>query len=355
MAVYIVKSSYENVEAQFKQMLDGLNYQPSKKDVLIKPNVVGPAPVERAVVTHPRVTEAAVEYFLNKGCTVRIGESSSIAQNTQHSFQVGGYTELAKKYSVELIDLDKAPRIKCSWKYGELEIPEMVFSHEYVNIAKMKTHIVTQVTLGLKNQKGLLLPKNKKQFHLGFNLDEAIGELAKIIVPDLTIIDGILALEGDGPGAGIPVNMGVLLAGKDVFEVDNVACNLMGFEKGEVRHIAPVDNIVTIGEAPDEVRKNFIKPKQNQINLGNVRFFSFRSCTGCTETLAISYYRGNRAKFSKPLDIIAGSEAKIQSAENPTVCYGDCAKSYAKERGLPHVPGCPPDPAKTYTIPDMIN
>ncbi|NRY61550.1 DUF362 domain-containing protein [Clostridium beijerinckii] len=356
MSVGIVNSQLEDVKDNLKKLFGLINYQPKKKKIFLKPNIVAPQPPETGVITHPLLISALVEIFQEQGYEVVIGEGASVAQDTQKVFDMTDYSSIAKRYGIELINLDKAERIECEWKYGKLKLPKLIDTHEYINVAKMKTHIETKVSLGMKNQKGLLLPNDKRKFHLKYYLHEAVNELSKIVTPNLTIIDGIIALEGDGPGrAGDPLDMGVLMAGTNLIEVDNVAYRIMGFDKDEIDYIPIYENIQTVGLNIDDVKREFKKPKDKYASFKNINFYNMRACSGCIESFAAGFARADKSKFMKPINVLAGKEAKLNSNINETICYGDCTKKFASEYSLIHISGCPPQPIQVVNIPNMLN
>jgi uncharacterized protein (DUF362 family) len=355
MAVGIVKSHYGHVKSSLLKLFEIIEYSPSKNKVFIKPNIVGPHPRETGVITDPSVIAALIEIFIDKGCEVVVGEGSSVAQDTDFSAKKSGYTDMLNSYGIDFINLNNAPRRNVEWKYGTIKLPEIVFTHEYIDVAKMKTHLTTKVTLGMKNQKGILLPEDKRNFHLKYNLPDAIMELNKVVSPALTIIDGITALEGNGPGrAGKPVDFGVLIAGNDVVETDNAAIKLMGFVPGEIEYIPVINNIDLRGEAIDNLKRNFLRAEENQVHLGKLCFHSMRACTGCIELFAAGFGMADKSKFTEPVDVYAGRDVAVCSAHN-VVCFGNCAKKYAEKNGLPFIPGCPPKPPAVSTIPDLIH
>lgn len=343
MSIGIIKSDLNNVNLKVRELLEGIGYFPSKSRIVIKPNLVAPVPPERGVITHPLVIEALIRYLKEfNPSDIVILESSSVAQNTKQVFEMTGYKEMAQRLGVEILDVEDVVKRNVPWHYGTIQIPEMIFTHEYINVAKMKTHIGAKVSLGMKNQKGLISNIDKKKFHLKYNLTEAIGRLTEIVKPDLTIIDGIIALEGDGPGgAGIPVKMETLIAGKDIIEVDNAGIYAMGFEKGEVDYIPPCDFNVCYGDI-DNVKRNFLRAKTDQLQLGNVAFYSCRGCSGCTESLAMGLKRLPHDLYMEKMNIISGIDPYLPNKLYPTICYGNCTKQFAVNMGLPIIEGCPP-------------
>ena len=150
---------------------------------------------------------------------------------------------------LSLANLEWEPTEEVPWKHGKIKLPALLRTHAYVNAAKMKTHIHTTVTLSTKNQKGLLLLRDKKEFHKGYggagDLHECIRELAEVVRPELTVADATYALEGTGPtvapeGQTRARKLGICIGGTDVFEVDNACCRLMGIPVSEVRHLPEV-------------------------------------------------------------------------------------------------------------------
>ena len=117
----------------------------------------------------------------------------------------------------------------------------------------MKTHFHTTVTLGAKNQKGLLLPEDKQFDHLEVRLHPALSEYARLARPHLTLVDGIVGMEGEGPTKGRPKRAGVIALGTDIYETDFACARFMGVDPMKVRHLAyAVERGHFDGVAPDE-------------------------------------------------------------------------------------------------------
>ncbi len=124
-----------------------------------------------------------------------------------------------------------------------LFIPKIYMDADVViDVAKLKTHFITGVTLGLKNSIGIPSYKiygiggDKSGLHM-LGIEEVILDLNKIRKPDFTIIDGIIGGENFGPYANTPVNSNIVLAGKDIVAVDTVSLTFMGFKLENISHI----------------------------------------------------------------------------------------------------------------------
>ena len=242
------------------------------------------------------------------------------------------------------MNLNKAERVEIKWRYGTLKIPKIVTETDlYVNIPKMKTHGQTTVTLAMKNQKGILSNADKKRFHL-LGLHEPIMELAKVVKPDLTVVDAVEAMEGEGPLRGKKKKVGALVIGTNLLEVDMACCEIMGIEYEKVTHIkegleqniGPEKPEIT-GINPEEVKTNFKRANEKHGNILNV--YSWRNpyaCSMCIDsfTLAVKsslrnpkYWLTFIPKFAylavfKRIDIIQGFHAEIPDEHGRIICLG---------------------------------
>ena len=181
MVVGIVRSTLENVAESMSGLIRLIGYEPTQPAFFAKPNMPDSGPQGQGLYTDPAVVDAFLALYPGK--EVVIGEGCIVGRDAGLAFQHNGYGEV--------------PRFETEWLHGRLRLPVYLRTHEYVNVAKMKTHIQTGVTLGMKNQKGLLAPADKRRFHR-VGLDQCIQALAEVAQPALTIVDGIIALESDG-------------------------------------------------------------------------------------------------------------------------------------------------------------
>lgn len=353
MTTAIVRATLDDAPARIAEALALVNYRPRKEAIFIKPNVPDYGPPQQGLYTDPRVVEGLLQAFA--GRPIVIGEGGIVGRDTMVAFQRTGYTELARRYGAELVDLNKVERMEVAWEFGTLRLPTLLRTHEYINVAKMKTHVQTGVTLGLKNQKGLLLPGDKRGFHRR-NLNACIRALGQVARPALTVIDGIIALEGNGPWRyGIPKPMGLLVVGTDLIEVDNVCLRIMGFPPAHAPHIPPRPTGEVVGLPIEAVACPFAFNYQGFFRYKNVYEHITDSCSGCNWTLyhtvkLIKASRWRRLKFAyrgiwRRLDIVMGHAAELEGlppSHGKVVCVGDCAREYAARYNLPIARGCPP-------------
>ncbi|MHA1383314.1 MAG: DUF362 domain-containing protein [Candidatus Helarchaeota archaeon] len=366
MTVGIIKSTEEEISGKLIELINLVGYKPSKNQIFLKPNIMDSAKPKTGVNVHPLIVETLYDYYKNEGYEVVIGEgpTNKVKPKEMKSLlRMSGYKKLIKEKGVEIVNLNdnSIERTEYRWEFGKIKLPKIIQTHEYINIACMKTHWITTVTLGLKNQKGLLLPKDKKLFHKR-GLHKPILELSKICTPDFTIIDAINCVEGTGPtiiGGGKRKVMNLLVAGTDVLEVDNACSEIMGFDVEKIKHIPKVE-YQTVGESIESVKSSFEPPKSYldaPIGKTLIRLHvSDSSCTPMGDIVIDAFGKLTMnqelmqkiSKFER-IDISTGG-AEFPDEAKVKICIGECSRPIAKKYNLIHVPGCPIDPDEFVRI-----
>ena len=365
--IAVKKVGQQSLNEAMAALLEEVRFTPDEdKGIFIKPNVViGTG--DSSIVTSVEVVESLIRYF--SGYRLIIGERSAVGVDTYEALERSGYVELAHAYGVEIVDLSKAARVNVKWERGILELPKILFENHYINVAKLKTHFLTTVSLCAKNQKGLLSVKDAKKFHF-IGIDRAICALGKTVRPDLNIVDGIKALEGNGPTTfGRVKTMGVLIAGDDLFQVDSVACKLMGIEPGEVKHLIPQKIPENLTDTIHALSSPFLKPSlENCLTVEGVHFHNIRNCcSGCILAIGnginwlMSEKRELWLKLLKKLskdtyNIYLGVGNNLpQTAELPNLqAFGSCSAHFARQNHLAYIKGCPPSPKAVATLFELI-
>ena len=333
---------------------------PKDKLIFIKPNLCDPCPPRSGVVVDIDVAKCLIDHLRTLGIQdIIIGEGVGPPLEIEKVFEVTRFKELEDE-GVKVEDLDRAERIKIKWFYGSLIIPRILTNSFYINVAKIKTHTQTTITASLKNQKGLLLSKDKKRFHL-LGLHEPIAHLAEVVRPDLILIDGIWGLEGDGPStAGKRKKVGWLIASDNMVEVDSLCCQIIGVDPYRVKHLASAEEL-----GVGQVKKfavpslNFKQANEKVFRYGRISFWrNPHACSQCNTSLkiALSAIKKNPHKYSrqfllltylvlfKGLDVIVGLKGEIPEEHKEVLCVGNCTKKLASKNGYHFIPGCPPNP-----------
>ncbi|EEG76380.1 DUF362 domain-containing protein [Dethiobacter alkaliphilus] len=240
----------------------------SDKKVLVKPNLLVGAPPQNAVCTHPEVVRSVLQNLSAK--QVQVGDSPGFG-STGSVARTAGIHQVCSEENVELTDFCDPQRIQAPQTAKTNSVPlssAVVGSDEVINIAKLKTHGLTRYTGAVKNLFGCLPGKLKGQMHLRMEeidrFSDYLLDVYLAVNPAVSIVDGILAMEGSGPRTGDPRKAGVLLAGKDAVAVDTVACHIIGLDPATVPTLqaarrrgigcSMLEQIEVIGASLDDVR-----------------------------------------------------------------------------------------------------
>lgn len=226
---------YETLSPVVFDMLESFCGHLVKKNtkVLIKPNFLLPAEPDRAITTHPLVVKAASEYVLSKGGRVQISDSP--ARSFKKVIRNGGYITALKDVAVEFKEFEESVKVEIGEPFGRIDIAkDAVEADVVINLAKLKTHAQMLLTLGVKNMFGCIpgLQKPKWHYRAGVDRDifaELLVQIYKAVSPSVTLVDGILAMEGQGPGkSGTPRRLGFIVGGRDGIAVDKAICSMLG-------------------------------------------------------------------------------------------------------------------------------
>ncbi len=229
------------------------------KRVLLKPNLLGPFPPERAVTTHPALLEALVRHFLDLGKEVWIGDSPGGSASVEAVWKVCGLTDLASRYPVKLVNLSTLGFRELSWEGMPVRISEVFWKCGIViNVAKYKTHGLVGFTGALKNLFGLVPGLAKSEYHGLYpnSLDFSRLLLALYGITRVRLcysfIDGILGMDGLGPSGGRVRNFGLLFGSRSVSSLDFAASKIMGFGLNDVPYLS--EALQMDGVLPSRVR-----------------------------------------------------------------------------------------------------
>ena len=230
----------------------------SGEKVLLKPNLLRAAGPERAIVTHPAVVGAVAEILSDCGAHLSIGDSPPLG-NIHKVLAKSGYESILKKYDIQTVPFLNKRLVEFSDQriYKRLELAAEVFEFDRViNIAKLKTHCQMTLTLGVKNLFGLVIGSDKASWHLRAgrvtdNFAHVLLQIYETVKPDISIIDGILGMQGNGPNSGEPRHVGILCASSDAIAMDAVVARLLGFPIDSVRTCA-LGNELGLGRISSE-------------------------------------------------------------------------------------------------------
>ena len=214
--------------------------------VLLKVNLIGPKPSESAAITHAEFVRAMVRILKGKNCTVWIGDSSGGAiagiAPTAQGFKVAGYERVAQEEGAEIKNFDREgvmpvqPESQCE---ETMHIAKPMFDADVViNLPKLKTHSAQIFSGAVKNLFGCIPGLKKAKYHKmapdSSDFGQIICDIHKATKIRLHIMDGILAMQGEGPTAGTAYQANKILVSEDPLALDAVAAKMVGMDVEDV-------------------------------------------------------------------------------------------------------------------------
>lgn len=234
--VEIMNASYEDCHQAIEKVFLQFPLDLEGKKVVIKPNVLRSGAPEEGITTHPAVLKAVIQEVVKRRPTsLIVGDNPGVFSYgmNEKAFTDTGLMEAAGTYYRNLGAETVQMTVNSPYIGSALVSQAILEADVYISLPKFKTHGLTGLSCAIKNNFGLLVGGLKAQTHKKagnpYNFAEALVEVFALRVPDLVIVDGILAMEGNGPASKDLVNLGKILAGVDSVAVDTVVAHMMGF------------------------------------------------------------------------------------------------------------------------------
>ena len=325
--------------------------------------------------TDPRVVEALVillreEVELEEiiiaenAANFHMLEEINVGATTMECFEACGLSRVAERHHVRLLalehDVHEQVMIPDARVMTHCLVPRTILNADtLIFVPHLKTHIACGVTLSIKLNQGVIPTSEKKRFH-DARLTEKLLDLLGIIRPHLSIIDGLWAMQGQGPTSPFPEDiiedMNVLVAGRNPMAVDAVGTMLMGFDPKDIPVLAKAeqeglvgydtDSISLVGSPLEICARKFRAPDMRLKGVyPNVLVYQGEACEGCISHLRIYLDQllatGILDELTHPLTIILGRNGPVPEMNNgPVLVVGDCTAEH-RNRGL-FVTGCCP-------------
>lgn len=204
--------------------------------ILLKPNLLSPSFPEKAITTHPAVVRAIIDLVREAGGKPVIGDSPGMGTLIKAA-EKAGIKEVAEQAGVELVEFDQPAEVKVpsDFRFKKVDVAKAALQADgIINLPKLKTHSQMTLTLCVKNLFGCVPGRRKAQWHFQAGVDrdqfaQMLLELYAFLKPRLNILDGILGMEGDGPGnGGTPRWTGMVAASTDGMALDRMVSELLG-------------------------------------------------------------------------------------------------------------------------------
>jgi len=332
------------------------------ESVVIKPNIFAPRPAP--TTTDPRVVAALVRIAFEAGAgdvIVADGRSISTAKfreshnTTRACAELIGMTSAVEAVGGRMVYLEEDKFVEVEVPGGlvlkRAHVPRTVLEADVlINVPVLKIHSLTYVTLGIKNLHGLLSDEDKLFGHNYRELPTKLADFLRLRKPDLTVVDAITGQEADHAEEGRPVDMRLIIAGRDVVAVDAVASAVIGFDPSEVDTTRLADEhglgegdlraIQILGESIESVRRPFAKP---DIELSSrlfpgVRIIAGDYCRSCqyyTRRGLDKLAQSGALDGSRELTIVLGKEPPVpDQLPGKVIMLGDCCLASSSVRRL---------------------
>ncbi|MFW6160600.1 MAG: DUF362 domain-containing protein [Acidobacteriota bacterium] len=266
--------------AETFSLLGGLeNIIKRGSSILVKINHLSPpSQPERAIITHPAFTRAVLSFLKDLGCQVTVGDD--IQSKDRDGFLISKYRQVCGEMGVRLVNFKELGfrRIPCQGDVlKEVLVSPLVLETDYLlNLPKLKTHALTVFTGAVKNLFGVIPYGLRLTHHSRYSDQDSFARMLVDIFscakPSLSIMDAVVAMEGEGPSGGNPRKAGLILASRDAVALDSIACRLIGISPFQVnttvfahqRGLGEINHdkiLVTGGKIEDLIVKGF-KPSR---------------------------------------------------------------------------------------------
>jgi uncharacterized protein (DUF362 family)/NAD-dependent dihydropyrimidine dehydrogenase PreA subunit len=333
--------------------VEGNGPDPMGKKVLVKPNILSDDDPARATTTHPVVVEAVIIYLQSRGAKVFVGDSPTF-DTDKFTGEKSGIRQAVDKCGATWVRFSNSVVTR---KVGTAAIKITALITEVdliVSLPKLKTHELMFFTGAMKNIFGLVPGFNKALQHVKypdrFKLGKFFVDLEETIRPHFHIMDGVLAMEGSGPGNGYPKKVNVLLASVNPLALDIIACRIIGYNPLEIptnkialqrgHLLKSIDDIIIKGTDPETILikdfKLIITGGATRILLKHLKkkipflrrfdkrpVFNYNLCIGCAKCINIC-----------PVKILRfGTKNKVLINDSNCIrCY--CCHEVCRERAI---------------------
>jgi uncharacterized protein (DUF362 family) len=246
----VARVQFDDYESSIRRALDligAADALPREGLIIIKPNLTNSSPPP--VTTDVRATEAVYQYCRDHtGARIVVGEGAGSGR-TGDIYAALGYTDLAKRHGIELIDFNSVETVELSnpdalhWK--TFHLPRIAMDAFIVSVPVLKDHDFSKTTIAMKNMFGLAPARyyangwNKSKLHTP-STDDSIVDICLYKKPDLSVVDASVALQG-GHLSGRKKHLGLILAGFDPVAVDAVGSQLLGHDPGWIHYLTAAE------------------------------------------------------------------------------------------------------------------
>lgn len=239
VSVRPVKADVESGVRYLLEEIEPLFHINDGYSICIKPNLCLMKRSNTGVTTDPALISAVIDFLRERwDVQISIVESNGNLNTIDITFEALGINKLASSKGTRVVNLSREEKVDVNvdgYYLRHIRLPKILVESDcMLSLAKLKTSTFTTISCVLKNQFGCI-PGSKAKFHHA--ISEVIADINTVLRPDVSLVDGRVALDGPGPITGTPVRAGVIFAGADPVAVDSACAKSMGFNPRRISHI----------------------------------------------------------------------------------------------------------------------
>lgn len=214
------------------------------KMAILKPNFVAGRNASTGSTTSFALLKAVAEEVRACGAEPILCETPGTEFDREATYTILGVEKFCEENGIRILRVDPEGGEE-DWmelhpasakKLRRFRVPRILKEARLINLPVLKTHVVSMMTLGMKNVMGILPRPDRRAMHT-FGIDQSIVDMNFGLKPDLTIIDGSVGQDGEGPLYGDKADLQVLVAGRDSLAVDLLCCQLVGVKPRDIPHL----------------------------------------------------------------------------------------------------------------------
>ena len=214
------------------------------KVAILKPNFVAGRSAETGSTTSFALLKAVAEEVQACGAEPVLCEMPGTEFDREATYTILGVEQFCAANGIRILRIDPEGdeqdwvelRPAGAKKLRRFSIPRILNEVCLINLPVLKTHVVSTMTLSMKNPMGILPRPDRRSMHT-LGIDQCIVDMNRGIRPDLTIVDGSVGQDGEGPLYGDRADLQVLIAGHDSLAVDLVCCQVVGIKPQDIPHL----------------------------------------------------------------------------------------------------------------------
>lgn len=276
--VAVVRTSPERVFEDVRRVMELAHWQDyitPGADVALKPNL-GWDKLIPGAISAPWVMEGVILAIREHVGKIYLVESDQVVVNVEDALRLTRLDEVCRRHGVTWVNMSKGKFVRMRSPerliLHDVHIPEILTRTEMITLPLMKTHNKSTITGAIKNQWGCLQTL-RHNFHLV--LSAALVDVNTLVQPRFAVMDGTIALEGNGPKSGVPREMNTLLASANLVGIDATAARIMGFDPTNIEHLrlcaehglgSLPGSFAEVGDDVDAMVEAFVPAKHNAVS-----------------------------------------------------------------------------------------